>query len=98
MYIFKGPTRHSQFTLVLQRAPRIDSVDVVVVSCSLDAVTFGYKSVDEYYYDASSCRLIKDVRVPLLCVQVRYTLVRDKQVWAALVKKLACTVLNILTT
>jgi hypothetical protein len=54
-------------------------VVVVVVGCSCDPVTFGYKSVDEYYFEASSCRSIKDVRVPLLCVQVRYTLSGDGQ-------------------
>lgn len=34
------------------------------------AVSFGYKSVDDYYFDASSSRSIKDVKVPLLCIQV----------------------------
>ena len=49
------------------------------MGCPCDPVTFGYKSVDEYYFEASSCRSIKDVRVPLLCVQVRYTLSGDGQ-------------------
>lgn len=29
---------------------------------------FGYNSVDEYYYDASSCRRVEQVAVPLLMV------------------------------
>lgn len=35
----------------------------------LTRVSFGYKTVDDYYYDASSCRTIKNVQVPLLCIQ-----------------------------
>ncbi|MCO5568424.1 hypothetical protein L7F22_022123 [Adiantum nelumboides] len=35
----------------------------------LTRVSFGYKSVDDYYKDASSSRSIKDVRIPLLCIQ-----------------------------
>ncbi|XP_024378237.1 embryogenesis-associated protein EMB8 [Physcomitrium patens] len=35
----------------------------------LTRVSFGYKSVDDYYFDASSSRSIKDVKVPLLCIQ-----------------------------
>ncbi|KAG0570302.1 hypothetical protein KC19_6G152600 [Ceratodon purpureus] len=35
----------------------------------LTRVSFGYKTVDDYYFDASSSRSIKDVRVPLLCIQ-----------------------------
>jgi uncharacterized membrane protein SpoIIM required for sporulation len=34
------------------------------------AVSFGYSSVDDYYYDASSAHSIKDVKIPLLCIQV----------------------------
>lgn len=32
-------------------------------------VSFGFKTVDEYYDFSSSSRSIKDVRIPLLCVQ-----------------------------
>ncbi|KAF9602283.1 hypothetical protein IFM89_026400 [Coptis chinensis] len=32
-------------------------------------VSFGFKSVDDYYYNSSSSKSIKDVRIPLLCVQ-----------------------------
>ncbi|KAI5062332.1 hypothetical protein GOP47_0022871, partial [Adiantum capillus-veneris] len=35
----------------------------------LTRVSFGYKSVDDYYKDASSSRAIKDVKIPLLCIQ-----------------------------
>ncbi|KAF3322441.1 embryogenesis-associated protein EMB8 isoform X1 [Carex littledalei] len=35
----------------------------------LTRVTFGFKSVDDYYYNSSSSRSIKDVSVPLLCIQ-----------------------------
>lgn len=35
----------------------------------LTRVSFGYKSVDDYYKDASSSRSIKDVKIPLLCIQ-----------------------------
>ncbi|KAH7282286.1 hypothetical protein KP509_35G023600 [Ceratopteris richardii] len=35
----------------------------------LTRVSFGYKSVDDYYRDASSSRSIKDVKIPLLCIQ-----------------------------
>lgn len=35
----------------------------------LTRVSFGYKSVDDYYYNASSSHSIKDVRIPLLCIQ-----------------------------
>jgi predicted alpha/beta-fold hydrolase len=42
------------------------------------AVSFGYKTVDDYYFDASSSRSIKDVRVPLLCIQVLYSVSRDR--------------------
>jgi hypothetical protein len=34
-------------------------------------VSFGYKTVDDYYFDASSSRLVHNVRVPLLCIQAR---------------------------
>jgi hypothetical protein len=33
------------------------------------AVSFGYSSVDDYYYDSSSAHSIKDVKIPLLCIQ-----------------------------
>ncbi|KAJ3706617.1 hypothetical protein LUZ61_010322 [Rhynchospora tenuis] len=35
----------------------------------LTRVTFGFKSVDDYYYNSSCSRSIKDVSVPLLCIQ-----------------------------
>lgn len=35
----------------------------------LTRVSFGFKSADDYYFNASSSVLIKDVRVPLLCIQ-----------------------------
>lgn len=35
----------------------------------LTRVSFGYKSVDDYYSDASSSHSIKDVKIPLLCIQ-----------------------------
>lgn len=35
----------------------------------LTRVSFGYRTVDEYYFDASSSRAIPDVRIPLLCIQ-----------------------------
>eukprot|EP00850_Spirogloea_muscicola_P019087 SM000183S03981 [mRNA] locus=s183:226330:229488:+ [translate_table: standard] len=36
---------------------------------ALTRVSFGYKSVDDYYSDASSSRSIEDVQIPLLCIQ-----------------------------
>ncbi|KMZ60404.1 Abhydrolase domain-containing protein [Zostera marina] len=35
----------------------------------LTRVSFGFKSVDDYYFNASSSLSIKDVRTPLLCIQ-----------------------------
>eukprot|EP00262_Sarcandra_glabra_P002106 TRINITY_DN12365_c0_g1_i1.p1 TRINITY_DN12365_c0_g1~~TRINITY_DN12365_c0_g1_i1.p1 ORF type:complete len:375 (-),score=31.63 TRINITY_DN12365_c0_g1_i1:252-1376(-) len=35
----------------------------------LTRVSFGFKSVDEYYYNSSSSRSIKHVKTPLLCIQ-----------------------------
>lgn len=35
----------------------------------LTRVSFGYETVDDYYKDASSSNSIKDVRIPLLCIQ-----------------------------
>ncbi|KAJ7520166.1 hypothetical protein O6H91_20G070200 [Diphasiastrum complanatum] len=35
----------------------------------LTKVSFGYKTVDDYYFDSSSSRSVKDVKVPLLCIQ-----------------------------
>lgn len=35
----------------------------------LTRVSFGFKSVDDYYFNASSSLTIKDVRTPLLCIQ-----------------------------
>lgn len=43
---------------------------VVMMDYFGDAVSFGYKTVDEYYFASSSSRSIKDVKVPLLCIQV----------------------------
>lgn len=34
------------------------------------AVSFGFKSVDDYYSNSSSSDSIKHVRIPLLCIQV----------------------------
>lgn len=34
------------------------------------SVSFGFKSVDDYYYKASSSKSIEHVRTPLLCIQV----------------------------
>ena len=51
----------------------IDLTDMMVMYSSCGAVSFGYKTVDDYYFDASSSRSIKDVRVPLLCIQVLYS-------------------------
>ncbi len=34
------------------------------------AVSFGFKSVDDYYSDSSSSKSVKHVRIPLLCIQV----------------------------
>ncbi|KAF3773189.1 Embryogenesis-associated protein [Nymphaea thermarum] len=36
----------------------------------LTRVSFGYKSVDDYYLDASSSHSIEHVQTPLLCIQV----------------------------
>ncbi|KAJ0962146.1 hypothetical protein J5N97_029974 [Dioscorea zingiberensis] len=36
---------------------------------ALTRVSFGFKSVDDYYYNASSSKSIKHVRTPLLCIQ-----------------------------
>jgi predicted alpha/beta-fold hydrolase len=33
------------------------------------AVSFGFKSVDDYYSDSSSSKSVKHVRIPLLCIQ-----------------------------
>ncbi|CAI5475257.1 unnamed protein product [Closterium sp. Yama58-4] len=49
---------------LVARAKTVRDFDV-----GLTRVSFGYPSVDAYYRDASSCRSIKDVRLPLLCVQ-----------------------------
>ncbi|KAJ3680114.1 hypothetical protein LUZ60_016392 [Juncus effusus] len=35
----------------------------------LTRVSFGFKSVDDYYYNSSSSRSIKNVSIPLLCIQ-----------------------------
>ncbi|KAF3785244.1 Embryogenesis-associated protein [Nymphaea thermarum] len=35
----------------------------------LTRVSFGYKSVDDYYFDASSSHSIEHVQTPLLCIQ-----------------------------
>lgn len=34
------------------------------------AVSFGFKSVDDYYFNSSSSDSVKHVRIPLLCIQV----------------------------
>lgn len=34
------------------------------------AVSFGFKSVDDYYSNSCSSDSIKHVRIPLLCIQV----------------------------
>ncbi|CAM6105672.1 unnamed protein product [Calypogeia fissa] len=34
-------------------------------------VSFGFKTVDEYYFYSSSSRNIKDVKIPLLCIQAQ---------------------------
>ncbi|CAA6663340.1 unnamed protein product [Spirodela intermedia] len=36
---------------------------------ALTRVSFGFKSVDDYYFNSSSSDSIKDVRTPLLCIQ-----------------------------
>ncbi|XP_039141968.1 embryogenesis-associated protein EMB8 [Dioscorea cayenensis subsp. rotundata] len=36
---------------------------------ALTRVSFGFKSVDDYYYKASSSKSIEHVRTPLLCIQ-----------------------------
>ncbi|KAL2933671.1 Embryogenesis-associated protein EMB8, partial [Bienertia sinuspersici] len=33
-------------------------------------VSFGFKSADDYYLHSSSSDLIKDISIPLLCIQV----------------------------
>ncbi|XWS61532.1 hypothetical protein CRYUN_Cryun07bG0133300 [Craigia yunnanensis] len=38
----------------------------------LTRVSFGFKSVDEYYSNCGSCDSIKHVQIPLLCIQVIY--------------------------
>uniref|UniRef100_A0A2N9G045 AB hydrolase-1 domain-containing protein n=1 Tax=Fagus sylvatica TaxID=28930 RepID=A0A2N9G045_FAGSY len=35
----------------------------------LTRVSFGFKSVDDYYSDSSSSKSVKHVRIPLLCIQ-----------------------------
>eukprot|EP00897_Mesotaenium_endlicherianum_P004421 jgi/Mesen1/4006/ME000211S03190 len=37
----------------------------------LTRVSFGYKTVDDYYRDASSAKSVPHVRIPLLCVQAK---------------------------
>ena len=34
------------------------------------SVSFGFNTVDEYYSKSSSSKFIKDVKIPLLCIQV----------------------------
>lgn len=36
---------------------------------ALTRVSFGFNSVDEYYSKSSSSKFIKDVKIPLLCIQ-----------------------------
>ncbi|KAG0587589.1 hypothetical protein KC19_2G175400 [Ceratodon purpureus] len=62
-HLFKNGGKDFNFPLI-ENAKTIREFDD-----GLTRVVFGHKSVDEYYFKASSCRSIKDVRVPLLCVQ-----------------------------
>ncbi|CAI7800401.1 unnamed protein product [Closterium sp. NIES-53] len=61
--LFEGLGGEYDIDLVA-RAKTVRDFDV-----GLTRVSFGYPTVDAYYSDASSCRSIKDVRLPLLCVQ-----------------------------
>ncbi|GJP54053.1 hypothetical protein CLOM_g13169 [Closterium sp. NIES-68] len=61
--LFEGLGGEYDIELVA-RAKTVRDFDV-----GLTRVSFGYPSVDAYYYDASSCRSIPNVRLPLLCVQ-----------------------------
>ena len=48
---------------MLKFATRIRDVDEALIRRM-----FGYKSVEDYYYQASSCRRLAEVEVPLLMV------------------------------
>ncbi|CAE7938345.1 ODA11 [Symbiodinium sp. KB8] len=50
-------------SLRLQSAQEVFDIDEALIRRM-----FGYTSVDEYYYDASSCRRVEQVAVPLLMV------------------------------
>ena len=50
-------------SLRLQSAQEVFDIDEALIRRM-----FGYNSVDEYYYDASSCRRVEQVAVPLLMV------------------------------
>lgn len=43
------------------------------------AVSFGFKSVDDYYSNSSSSDSIKDVCIPLLCIQVNNSVMLQKE-------------------
>lgn len=43
--------------------------DIATLS-TIAAVSFGFKSADDYYSNSSSSDSIKHVRIPLLCIQV----------------------------
>ncbi|CAI5534827.1 unnamed protein product [Closterium sp. Naga37s-1] len=64
--LFEGLGGEYDIELVA-RAKTVRDFDV-----GLTRVSFGYPTVDAYYSDASSSRSIKDVRLPLLCVQALY--------------------------
>ncbi|GBG76200.1 hypothetical protein CBR_g21949 [Chara braunii] len=56
-----------EFDLVKARAART----VREFDEGLTRVSFGYRTVEDYYFDASSCRSVPYVRIPLLCVQAQ---------------------------
>jgi predicted alpha/beta-fold hydrolase len=48
------------------------SKDLRTFDDAITRVSFGFKSVDDYYETCSSANKVPDVAIPLLCMQVRH--------------------------